>query len=75
MFIIVIISKHTFREGLLTTWRLWQEVTAFRYGLSSETNAFLGVKDRAFPDQRLDSASPAVDLVKGDLADHLGSIT
>lgn len=44
------------------------------YGLSTETDTLLRVKDGSLPDERLDTTGSSVDLVKGDLSDDLGSV-
>lgn len=69
-------------EDLLTFGNLrrgWSEATSLFEGsdshsLATEANALFRVEHRAFPDQRLDAAGAAIDLVQRDFANDLGTI-
>lgn len=44
------------------------------YGLATEADTLLRVKDRSLPDERLDATGTTVDLVEGDLADDFVAV-
>ena len=64
----------TFRQRLLAARSLREDFLAFRDSLATETDTLLGVENGTFPNESLDSSGTAVDLVKGDLVDDLGSV-
>lgn len=66
--------EETLRKGLLATGSLGEELLALGDGLSTETDALLGVEDGTLPDEALDATGTAIYLVKSDLVDDLGSM-
>lgn len=67
-------SKLTFGERLLATRGLREQLLAFRDGLATESDTFVGVENGALPDKRLDATGTTIDLVKSDLVDDLGAM-
>jgi hypothetical protein len=66
--------EEAFWEWLLTTRSFGKQLLTFWNCLAAESNALLRVKNRSFPDQRLDATGSAIDLVEGDLADDLAAV-
>jgi hypothetical protein len=66
--------EETLRKGLAAAGGLGEKVLALGDGLAAEANALLGVEDGTLPDEALDTAGTAIDLVKGDLVDDLGAV-
>ncbi|RBQ93725.1 hypothetical protein VDGD_20346 [Verticillium dahliae] len=66
--------EETLGEGLLAAGGLGEKLLAFGDGLAAEADTLLGVEDGTLPDETLDAAGTAVDLVKGDLVDDLGAM-
>lgn len=66
--------EETFRERLLATGSLREDLLALRDGLSTESDTLLGVENGTLPDEGLDTTGTAIDLVEGDLVDDLGTV-
>lgn len=64
----------TLRKGLLATGSLGEKLLALGDGLATEADTLLGIEDGTLPDEGLDTASTAIDLVKSDLVDDLGTV-
>lgn len=59
--------EETLGKGLLATGGLGEEFLALGDGLAAEADTLLAVEDRTFPNERLDAARTAVNLVESHL--------
>lgn len=66
--------KLTFGERLAAAGSLGEKLLAFGDSLATEADTFLGIEDGTLPDEALDTAGTAIDLVEGDLVDDLGAV-
>lgn len=66
--------EETLGKGLLAAGGLGEKVLALGDSLAPEADTLLRIEDGALPDESLDATGTAIDLVKGDLVDDLGSV-
>lgn len=64
----------TLGKGLLATGSLGEKLLALGDGLATESDTLLRVEDGTLPDEGLDATSTAIDLVKSDLVNDLGTV-
>lgn len=63
--------EERFGQGFLTTISSGQFLLALGDGLATETNTFISIKDRSFPDKTLDTTHTTVSHVNGDFTENI----